>query len=143
MIRLARIDDLPAITRVRTSVRENHLSVEQMAERGITEATIAAAMRSGNIVAWISESLGNIAAFAMVEPATGKLFALFTDPSHAGYGHGEKLLMEAENHLRAAGCRNITLDTGEGTSAVGFYARRGFIVTAMRDGDVFMAKRIS
>lgn len=55
MIRRARIEDLPAITQVRTSVRKNHLSVEQMAARGITEATVAAAMVSGELVAWVNE----------------------------------------------------------------------------------------
>ncbi len=41
MIRAGRIADLPEITRIRTAVTENHLSVDQMAERGITHDQIA------------------------------------------------------------------------------------------------------
>src|SRR5437773_9771324 len=44
MIRKARPEDLPAITQVRISVTENHLSVEQMAERGITPESVIAEM---------------------------------------------------------------------------------------------------
>ncbi len=47
MIRTARPDDLPAITQLRTSVTENHLSVEQMAERGITPQSVIAEITAG------------------------------------------------------------------------------------------------
>jgi GNAT superfamily N-acetyltransferase len=143
MIRLARLADLPAITRVRTSVRENHLSVEQMAERGITETVIAQAMSSGKLVSWIAEANTEVAAFAMVEPETGKLFALFTHPDHEGCGHGTALLATAEQSLHLAGCRAMILDTGEATSAVAFYEKRGFVITSTCEGDVIMAKKLA
>lgn len=142
MIRLARLDDLPAITRVRTSVRENHLSVEQLAARGITEATVAAAMHSGELVAWVSEEAQSIVAFAMLELVTGKLFALFTHPDHEGQGYGSALLRKSETHLRTLGRSKMVLDTGGGTAAVAFYAKRGFAVMSVRDGDVIMSKAV-
>jgi hypothetical protein len=44
-IRDAAEEDIAAIFEVRTSVRENHLSVEQMAEMGITNETIRQVLR--------------------------------------------------------------------------------------------------
>ena len=41
------------ITRLRTSVKENHLSVEEMAERGITPAGILADLRTGDLGGWV------------------------------------------------------------------------------------------
>ncbi|WIJ25909.1 hypothetical protein [Devosia sp. RR2S18] len=45
IIRDAAEEEIPAIFEVRTSVRENHLSVEQMAKLGITNETIRQALR--------------------------------------------------------------------------------------------------
>lgn len=143
MIRRAGAADLPAITDVRTSVRENHLSVEQMAARGITEASTAVAMLSGQLSAWVVDTEGSIVAFAMVEPTTGKLFALFCKPEHAGRGYGSLLLGTAEDWLRCQGARSVTLDTGEHTAAVSFYEKRGYSIIARKDGDVLMGKPLA
>ncbi len=143
MIRRAGTADLPAITDVRTSVHENHLSIEQMTVRGITEASTAAAMLSGQLSAWVVETEGSIIAFAMVEPAAGKLFALFCRPEHAGKGYGSLLLGAAEEWLRGEGARSVTLDTGEHTAAVSFYEKRGYSIIGRKDGDVLMGKQLA
>lgn len=143
MIRRATPADLPEITRIRTSVRQNHLTVGQMAERGITEQSITAAMRTGDLAAWVAESGGHICGFAMVEVASGKLFALFVHPDHEGRGQGSALLARAEDHLRAHGAKRMFLDTGEHTDAVRYYLNRGFCVRDRRGGDVFMEKTLT
>jgi hypothetical protein len=48
MIRRGAVIDLPQITKVRTSVRENHMSVEDLDARGITHETIASRMNNVN-----------------------------------------------------------------------------------------------
>lgn len=143
MIRAARQDDLPAITRLRTSVHENHLSIEQMAERGITEASTAAALAAGTLLGWVVEEGKVIVAFAMAEPTQQKLFALFTQPGHEGLGYGTALLEIAEIALKDRGCGQVTLDTGTGTAAIAFYQRRGYKITEQRDGDTFMHKSLA
>lgn len=55
MIREGRASDMPGITHVRTAVRENHLSNEQMAERGITQEGVAAEIEAGHLGCWIAE----------------------------------------------------------------------------------------
>ena len=58
MIREAQPEDLPAMTHVRTSVRENHLSVEGMAALGITPETTTAGMIAGHYGSWVAEHDG-------------------------------------------------------------------------------------
>ena len=65
MIREGAIADLPEITRIRTSVAENHLSVEQMAEIGITHDSIAAEMAAGDLGCWVAVDGAAITGFAM------------------------------------------------------------------------------
>lgn len=140
MIRRATLADLPDITRVRTAVHENHLSVDQMAARGITQQSVGAALQSGSLAAWVTEVDGRIAGFAMAALAEEKLFALFTDPQHQGRGIGSALLAIAEDWLRMGGAGRICLDTGDGTRAVDFYLRRGYRIVHRSDGDVFLEK---
>ena len=52
--RVAHEEDLPGITHVRTAVVENHLNVEQLAQRGITNESIAASFRA-NSMGWVAE----------------------------------------------------------------------------------------
>lgn len=143
MIRQATTADLQEITRIRTSVRENHLSVAEMAARGITEDGVAAEMRSGDLLAWVSCEADMTVAFAMARPDSGKLFALFTSPGHARRGHGTALLRTVEKSLSERGVRHISLDTGKGTAAIGFYLHNGYHVTGESNGDVFMSKTLA
>jgi GNAT superfamily N-acetyltransferase len=134
-IRLASAADLPSITRVRTAVRENHLSIEAMAARGITHETIAADMALGHLGAWVAEDNGKIVAFAMANHTSGKLWALFTDPAYEGRSYGSALLHTAEDSLRSKGCTVAELDTARGSRAEGFYRRRGWVDVSQADGD--------
>lgn len=143
MIRRATAADVPALTRVRTSVRENHLSVTEMAQRGITEASVMRDLASGDLVAWVALAGGEVAAFAMVRPGDATLFALFTHPQHEGKGYASALLQLCEDLLRAHGCAHVSLDTGAGTRAIGFYERRGYTITAITGTDVHMRKDLS
>lgn len=127
MIRKARPEDLPAITQVRISVTENHLSVEQMAERGITPQSVIAEMAAGDLGAWVCEEKEEIVAFAMADRRDASIFALFTKPGCERRGYGSKLLSEAEAWLAARGHREFWLSTARGSTAEKFYARRGWM----------------
>src|SRR5262245_58480878 len=99
MIRPMRPDDIAAVTLVRTSVRENHLSVEGMAERGITAERIITELTLDALGGWVAEAAGEIVAFSMADKRDGQLFALFTKPGHERRGYGAALLAEAETWL--------------------------------------------
>src|SRR4029078_4918088 len=105
MIRPMRPDDMSAVTLLRTSVKANHLSVEGMAERGITPQKIIADMACGKLGAWVVEERGEVVAFSMADKGDGQLFALFTKPGHERRGYGTALLTEAEVWLKSCGWR--------------------------------------
>lgn len=132
-LRPGEIADIAAITRVRTSVRENHLSVAQMAERGITPDSVAEMMRAAPCC-WVALEAGAVVGFAMVDHDSGGVFACFVDPAHEGRGHGGRLLRAAEAALWPAHER-IWLETGAATRAAGFYRARGWRDAGPAEGD--------
>lgn len=132
--------DLPGITHVRTSVRENHLSVEQLAERGITQETVAARMRSGDLGNWVVAVNDEVVAFAMADKTTGNLFALFILPDHEGQGYGSTLLSTCETWLQSHGVHEAILDTDRKGKAVTFYTKRGWVEYGGDEEEVLMRK---
>ena len=128
--------DMPGISRVRTSVVENHLSVAQLAERGITDAGVAASLlthRKG----WVAQQEGEIVAFSMADRADASIMALFVLPGHEGRGLGSRLLDRALGWLWDNGAEVVWLTTAPDTRAARFYARRGWIaVGEALGGDV-------
>ncbi len=143
MIRLARQSDMARITAVRTSVHENHLSVAQMAERGITEEGIWADIAAGDLGAWVAEANEIVVAFAMADRRTGRIFALFTEPGFEGRGFGTGLLELCERWLAAQGWLQAHLDTASGSRAALFYEMRGWEPITWARGDTFYRKRIA
>jgi GNAT superfamily N-acetyltransferase len=106
-IRIATDADIPAIFDVRTSVRENHLSLDALADLGITPASVAEMLRS-TMRAWVAEDDGGeVVAFAMADAAEATVFAIFVRPDHEGRGLGRRLMREAESWLFASGCKEI------------------------------------
>jgi GNAT superfamily N-acetyltransferase len=142
ILRQSTIADLPEITRIRTSVRENHLSVEDLAARGITYETTAARMNSGELGSWVTTLNGQIAAFAFADKTNGNLWALFTDPEYEGKGCGSALLSTCERWLKDQGVQGAILDTAHDSKAVAFYAKRGWVEHARDEHDVFMKKTL-
>ncbi len=128
VVREARGTDLPGITRVRTSVAENLLTREQLAERGITEASIAASFLADS-KGWVALSGDEVVAFCIADRASCSIFALFVLPQFEGRGLGSRLLNLAVDWLWANGADTVWLTTGPTTRAAGFYERRGWVAT--------------
>lgn len=138
MIRPIAAADMAEITRLRTSVKENHLSVEQMAERGITPAGILADLDAGDLGGWLEEHDGEILGFSMADKRDGQIFALFTKPGCEGRGVGTRLLEAATRWLAERGLEEAWLLTDARSTAARFYANRGWRLGEMKDHeDVF------
>jgi GNAT superfamily N-acetyltransferase len=133
-IRIALPSDLPEMTRIRTSVRENHMSVEELAARGITPASLIAMMATDSRT-WLALVDGVPAGFSMGIVHKATVYALFIHPDYEGRGIGKRLLAEAEAWLFAQGCAELWLDTGEEPEirAHGFYLRQGWILKGPGD----------
>ncbi len=136
-MRPATAADIPALFAVRTSVVENHLDLEQLAERGVTPDTIAAMLADDDMRTWVVEEQGEVAAFTMADARTGTVFALFVRPDAEGRGHGHALLEAAEAFLFSAGWETIWLQTGRDPHirAHGFYRAAGWQLVGPADHD--------
>ena len=123
-IRDAAEEDIPAIFEVRTSVRENHLSVEQMAEMGITNETIRQFLHKEPCI-WLAVHGEHIVGFSMGDAADACLFAAFVRPEWQGQGIGSRLMERAEAFLFERNS-SIWLHTDGSSRAAGFYERLGW-----------------
>lgn len=112
-LRIATAADIPALFSVRTSVRENHLDLAQLAERGVTPASIAGMLADEAARSWVIEERHGVVAFSMADTRTGTVFALFVRPEAERRGYGRALLRAAEEWLFAAGWETIWLQTGK------------------------------
>lgn len=139
--REARVEDIEALFEIRCSVRENHLSREELAEMGITAQALADVILRGESV-WVASDGERLLGFAMVDADNGELFALFVRPECEGRGVGARLLALAEARLfRDHPVACLITDGREQMRAFGFYLRAGWrVVRAEEGGDVRMEK---
>ncbi|WP_110654221.1 GNAT family N-acetyltransferase [Salinicola halimionae] len=130
-VREARETDIGEIFAIRTSVAENHLSLEQLAEIGITPEAVATMIAEGPCV-WVAEIDRVPVGFSIVRNETGCVFGLFVRADHEGRGAGRLLLERAERHLFAK-FDEIWLETEIGSRAYTFYERAGWLPVEKRD----------
>lgn len=123
-IRPALLSDIPDVFRVRISVEENHLSVEQLAQMGITEQAVSD-MLVASPCAWVAVADGQVVGFSMIDIEEASLFAAFVLPAYEGRGLGRNLVLAAEGKLFERHAE-IWLETGRDTRAAGFYRSLGW-----------------
>ncbi|KTT13669.1 GCN5 family acetyltransferase [Pseudomonas oryzihabitans] len=133
-LRLATPADVDALFAIRTSVTENALTREQLADLGITPETFAAAV-AAEPCAWVMEVADAVVGFSLVDLSAGEVFALFVRPEWQGEGFGARLLAAAETALfrRHALIWLVT----DGTAAVranALYRARGWQQVAQLEG---------
>lgn len=134
VFREATAADMPGISIVRQSVVENPLSIEQLAARGITNESVAAAFLK-DLKGWVAESEGRIVGFSMADRESRSLYALFVMPEVERRGIGGRLYDLALRWLRENGARDLWLTTSAGTKAAAFYERRGWTATGADEYD--------
>lgn len=126
-IRIATEADVETLFDIRTSVRENHQSREELAEIGVTPESVAESLRTTSR-GWIAEVDGEAAAFAIADASEATVFAMFARPEHEGKGLGRALMREAERWLFDQGRGEIWLltDASPAVRANGFYRHLGW-----------------
>ena len=130
VIRTMRRDDFDEVMRIRYAVRENRL-VSMKIGPGLYTDQIE---RTGH--GWVAEDQGRIVGFAIGNRDEADIWALFVDPEHDRRGHGRRLHDTMVEWMFAQGLPRITLGTGPGTRAEGFYIAAGWRFTHLRsDGE--------
>jgi GNAT superfamily N-acetyltransferase len=127
MLRSARAFDIPAIQRVRASVKENRLVSTVISDEDVRIA-IEDTGRG-----WVVEKDGEVVAFAIGNAMTGNIWALFVHPEHERRGYGRQLHDTTVNWLWAAGLDRLWLTTEPGTRAQRFYEAAGWQLTETTD----------
>jgi GNAT superfamily N-acetyltransferase len=119
-LRLATELDIPAMHRVRLSVRENRLSNPAR----ITTADYVAAMDDLGR-SWLIEADDQVVAFG-TGYRDGSVWALFVHPEHEGHGYGRTLHATVVDWLWSLGHPRLWLTTGPATRAERFYVAQGW-----------------
>jgi GNAT superfamily N-acetyltransferase len=128
--------DMPGISRVRASVGENLLTSEQLEQRGITNASVAASFLT-DAKGWVAAHQDEIVAFSIANKKEESIFALFVLPAYEGHGIGSRLLDLALQWLWDSGAERAWLTTAPGSRAARFYERQGWRqIGADPSGDV-------
>ena len=120
LLRPARPAHIPAIQRVRRSVRENRLVSGVITDDEVLE------MMQTHGRGWVVEEGGEVVAFAFGDARDGNIWALFVDPDHERRGHGRRLHDEMLRWLWAQGLQRLWLSTTPATRAQGFYEAAGW-----------------
>ncbi|MBK0031358.1 GNAT family N-acetyltransferase [Erwinia sp. S43] len=139
-IRAATPDDIDGLFHVRTSVRENTLTCEELEEMGITRAAVTAMIQNSSC-AWVAAEDQQVVGFSMIIPEDACLFAAFVLPEYENRGIGKRLVQVAEDELFRQH-DVIWLETGKTTRAAGFYRHSGWgNETPADEGDIRLEKR--
>ena len=129
-LRTLRFEDVPEILRLvgRAVAFGCHAHYDD-AQRAAVNAAYASTLfveALGSFEGVVAELDGRLAGFAQLDPAGGRLRALFVDAEHQGRGLGRALLTEIEARAAKRGCARV--HGAMSLNAVPFYARVGFIV---------------
>jgi GNAT superfamily N-acetyltransferase len=125
-IRVATEADVETLFDIRTSVRENHQSREELAALGVTPFSITEMLRASSR-AWIADVDGVPAAFSLADAVERTIFGMFVRPEYEGRGLGCALMARAEQWLFDR-TDEIWLTTGSEPTirANGFYRHLGW-----------------
>jgi GNAT superfamily N-acetyltransferase len=130
--RQARFDDIPAMSAIRLSVRENVLSNPDRITRKMYEDYLDVLGRG-----WVAEIDGEVAGFSYADKTNASIWALFISPDHEGKGLAKQLLNMATGWLFEQGSDCIRLSTGTRTRADRFYALQGWTRERVEGNDAF------
>ena len=120
-IRVARVDDIPAMHRVRLSVHENVLRDQSRVTPDDYRAMLETRGRG-----WVDERDGKICAFVVTDDATRNIWALFVLREYERQGIGRRLHDAAVAWLREQSLDPIWLTTESHTRAERFYRAAGW-----------------
>jgi GNAT superfamily N-acetyltransferase len=125
VFREACADDVPVIFDVRNSVTENLVTIERLAQFGITIPSMIESFTTTS-KGWVAEHAGTVVAFSIADKTTQSIFALFVRPEYEARGLGSRLLDLAVEWLWQTGAASIWLTTAPNTRADRFYRERGW-----------------
>jgi len=128
--------DIEEILTVRTSTIENHFSLNDLADIGITKQSVSGWL-DDSIKGWVCEISGQIVGFTMGDSKTAEILVISIYPEYEKLGIGKKLMTKAQNWLWSFGHNSLWLWSNPDTSvrAYGFYRKLGWEPTGETEGN--------
>lgn len=134
--RLATLDDIAAMHKLRRSVRENPLRDPSR----VTEAHYVRYVSEPGS-SWIAEERGRIVGFGIADRPSRSIWALFVDSEFEGRGVGRSLLGHVTNWLLLQSDSPINLSTEPGTRAERLYLAAGWRkIGVLETGEVWLTR---
>jgi ribosomal protein S18 acetylase RimI-like enzyme len=120
--------DIPELFKIRTSTRENRMTMEALAETGIKPESTSDAL-SVNIAGWLCEVSGKIVGFSMGDKDTGEMLVVAVLPDYENRGIGKRLMGLIQEWLFSNGHTEIWLleNPDPSVRAYGFYRKLGWV----------------
>jgi GNAT superfamily N-acetyltransferase len=132
IFREAKLEDIPALSELRLTVRENALSDPSRITPEMYRAYLTEFGKG-----WLCEVNDTVVGFSVASAKDTSIWALFVRQEYEGKGIGTNLLSLAARWLFQMGAPSISLTTATGTRADEFYARVGWRRGEIRsDGEV-------
>lgn len=127
--------DAAAFITLRGQTRQNAVTAERLAEFGITAASWAELMRSGNLPGYACHCGGQLAGYCFGDLATGEIIVLALLPEVEGLGAGKTLLSLVMQDLHAHGHQRLFLgcSSDPASRSYGFYRHLGWTSTGETD----------
>jgi ribosomal protein S18 acetylase RimI-like enzyme len=134
--RRAMPSDIAECIYIRGMTRENAISEARLAELGITEASWAAQVESGELLGYVCHVGGQMAAYCFGSVSTGEVVVLALLPEHENQGIGKTLLQNVMSDLKSLGHDRLFLGCAADPKvrSFGFYRHLGWRFTGERDG---------
>jgi GNAT superfamily N-acetyltransferase len=132
IFRVANPQDIPAMSKIRLTVRENILTEPSRVTEQMYEDYLELLGRG-----WVAEVDGAVAGFCYANRTNSSIWALFISEEYEGRGLAKRLLNMAVRWLFEQGQEFVRLSTGAGTRADVFYASQGWTRERVDGNEVF------
>jgi ribosomal protein S18 acetylase RimI-like enzyme len=122
--------DIATIFKVRTSTRENRMTMEELADLGITSESVSQALKV-KTKGWVCEEAGKILGFTVGDGDSGEILVVAVLPKSEGRGIGRQLMELVQNWLFSRGHKELWLMENPDPTirAYSFYRKFGWIPT--------------
>jgi len=141
-----RAGDTPAYIDLRGKTRQNAIAQERLAELGITAASWAEMIASGNLPGQVCHQDGKLIGYCFGDRESGEIIVLALLPQAEGLGIGKALLDQVMAELQAAGHARLFLGCSSDpqSRSYGFYRHLGWKSTGETDqyGDEVLEYRL-
>jgi GNAT superfamily N-acetyltransferase len=128
--------DINDILDIRVSTKENHFSMEDLAEVGVTPESIAEWL-DGSVKGWVCEVSGKPVGFALADSESAEVLVVACYPEFERKGIGKALMSLVHDWLWSFDHEEIWLwsDPDPGVRARGFYRKLGYEPTGETKGN--------